>query len=336
MKRIKTAIKRILPATIVHGRMLKPPLPKHVYMDPSSACHLHCPLCPTGANTINLPRRIMKFDDFKKYIDQIPTVEKLDLYNWGEPFLNPDIIRIIKYAKEKNIYTVLDSNLSLALDEKKMDEIVTSGLDELRVALDGASEKSYSEYRKGGNFKLVMENMKRLRIRQKIVKTQTPRILWKFLVHKHNEHELQKAEKMAISLDVQLIFEKFMLSEYIPDVDVTPGVSLKARKEHWLPKNEKFVQDEYKRPNAYPRFPNTVCPYLFSSPVIHPDGTVLPCCYASDIKSSFGNLKIASFKQIWHSKKYQYARSLFVPGAKAKRIPVVCEKCPVFKPINLQ
>ena len=41
-------------------------------------------------------------------------------------------------------------------------QIVTSGLDTLPVALDGASQQTYEQYRRGGDFELAVGNVREI------------------------------------------------------------------------------------------------------------------------------------------------------------------------------
>jgi hypothetical protein len=80
--------------------------PYGIRMESSSICQLKCPSCPTSKGTISksvVGSRYLKFDDFKKIIDENSWINKIELSNWGEIFLNPDLLKIIKYAYENSI-----------------------------------------------------------------------------------------------------------------------------------------------------------------------------------------------------------------------------------------
>ncbi len=58
--------------------------PSIAFIDPSNACNLKCPLCPTGNGTNKYPKGIMKFNLFKKIYDKLaPYLKELHLYNWA-------------------------------------------------------------------------------------------------------------------------------------------------------------------------------------------------------------------------------------------------------------
>ena len=60
----------------------------------------------------------MLFDDYKKIIDQIQDYcIEIHLYNWGISTLNKKLVEMLQYAKSKNIWSRISSNLSLKFKE---------------------------------------------------------------------------------------------------------------------------------------------------------------------------------------------------------------------------
>lgn len=77
-------------------------LPYEYFIDIGNICNLKCPLCPTGTNSKKRNKKIMSFDVYKKIFNKIKKYAFLvKLYNWGEPFLNKDLFKIIDYTKKK-------------------------------------------------------------------------------------------------------------------------------------------------------------------------------------------------------------------------------------------
>ena len=129
--------------------------PTRLVIDPINLCNLKCPLCPTGQGKTGQPKGRMKLSDFKKIIDELGDyLYEIDLFNWGEPFLNNKIYEIINYAHQKRIQVNISSNLS-SFDKKNAKKLVESGLDNLIVSLDGASQESLTKYRCGGDFEKI-------------------------------------------------------------------------------------------------------------------------------------------------------------------------------------
>ncbi len=271
----------------------------------------------------------MSFDTFKSIIQKIPGLRSINLFKWGEPFLNPDIFKMIKYAKSHKIKVCINSNFSLKRNADFFTDIATSGLDELILSIDGASCQSYSKYRSSGDFDLVISNLKHLIHAKKLLKRPTPKITWKLIVNKFNEDEIKLAKRMAHGLGVGFEIDKISLGDDLPDMELNG--TIEQQKEQWLPTGRKYIFDfyigKYKRPlYAGP------CKFLFNSLVVNPDGKVSPCCWITDQRNVFGDLLKDSISEIWNNNKYLYSRSLFLQkeyrGPKEK---TVCEKCTNYK-----
>jgi len=78
--------------------------PPKVTICPGNVCNLRCALCPTGQNDKRRNQGLMNFDLFRKIIDECgPYIYELSLFNWGEPLLNKEIFKMIRYAKKFKI-----------------------------------------------------------------------------------------------------------------------------------------------------------------------------------------------------------------------------------------
>ena len=132
-------------------------MPYRYYIDPTNLCNLRCPLCPTGRMELQRPRGRMNLEDFKRIVDQIaPYAYYVELYNWGEPFLHPQIFDMIRYASERKISVQLSSNLNY-FNEEMAEQAVASGLTRLLVSVDGATQETYEKYRCGGRLEVVLQ-----------------------------------------------------------------------------------------------------------------------------------------------------------------------------------
>lgn len=94
----------------------------------------------------------MKFDNFRKIIDTNPAFLRVDMDNFGELFLNPDLPKIIAYAYKKKIGLSCNvgSNLNYATKEM-LEALVKYSFLNLTCSIDAATSKTYEIYRVGGN-----------------------------------------------------------------------------------------------------------------------------------------------------------------------------------------
>ena len=75
--------------------------PVRIRLEASSVCQLRCPVCPTGQRKTGdsvCGSGLLSFADFKRLLDQNRFVREVELSNWGEVFLNRDLLAILEYA----------------------------------------------------------------------------------------------------------------------------------------------------------------------------------------------------------------------------------------------
>lgn len=291
-----------------------------LFVDTTNICNLRCPLCPTGLNLPGYERGVMKFDTFKKVIDEIGgCLFSVGLYDWGEPFLNKDIFKMIKYANKKKVITFLSTNANL-LDEAKIKKIVESQLDQIVISLDGVDEKSYAKYRVKGDYSRVINNVRALVELKKKMGSNKPFIEWQFLVMKHNEKDIGAAKEMSRKLGVDSIhFRPINLCD-------TPfqGTYDKNLAVEWLPTNANY-KFEYDRPPLN----KTTCLWLWYSIFVNWKGDIYPCCETFEERHKFGSIYKDSIRDIWNNDYYLDARSLFLGRTPTKK--TICNSCQAFK-----
>ena len=273
-------------------------------------------MCPTGRGETQIERGkyFMTFDIFKKIIDEVGEyLFEVDFYFWGEPLLNKDIFNMIEYAHKRNIRTRISTNFSFTVD---FDRLIQSGLDEIIISCDGASEETYKIYRVGGNFQKVLRNMKLLADRKRELRSKNPEIIWQFLVMKHNEHEISKAKKMASEIGVKLRLLPIRAGlgpDIINDHKENKYIS-------WLPKKITRYNKDGSR-----KFRIKSCLFLWLQTFVNADGSVSPCCGAFYKKDDMGNVLENGLQNVWNGGKYQLARA--VVKNKLINENIICSEC---------
>ncbi len=140
-------------------RTLKPAYkPVRMWVEPTNTCNLKCVMCPQSSDT-EFQRGFMEFSLFKKIIDEAKGfVYDMNLHHTGESLLHPEIIRMIRYAKQAGIYTRLHTNATRFNDEIAKG-ILDAGLDFLSFSFDGYEKETYENIRRGANFENTLENI---------------------------------------------------------------------------------------------------------------------------------------------------------------------------------
>jgi radical SAM protein with 4Fe4S-binding SPASM domain len=306
------------------GKTYLTSMPYIYIIDPSNACNLRCPLCPTGNQTATRPKRMMSFECYTRIIDEVRDYAiEVILYNWGESLLHPRIFDMIRYATDANIGSTVSSHFNNVTDEM-IERMIDSGLEHLTVSLDGATQEVYEKYRVRGNLSAAIASLRRLQQRKRERKSDTPRVEWQFIVMKHNEHEISQAKALASEVGV----ERFrLLSVGLPFDDLE---NLDLAKQ-WMSDDPRYrsyhPEPILKRGYLY----DEPCFYPYRAITINPDGNVAPCCAISDPQWDFGSVNTQTIREIWNSQRYQSARSLFSKHPIANPVSTVCEGCTLYR-----
>ena len=195
--------------------------------------------------------------------------------------------------------------------------MVNSGLDQFILSLDGASQETFSKYRREGNFDTVIKNLRQLVHEKKAAGKDKPYIELQFITMSHNEHEIPKMKALAKEIGV----DKLKIKTVNLEMEVT-GEKEKMKK--YLPKDEEHSR--YKIDTLVKKdVAQNKCERLWLSSVINWDGSVVSCCYDPNRKYEFGNcFEEGSFKAVWNNNKYQNFRKAIL---KNKQSISMCKEC---------
>lgn len=299
--------------------------PYWLTIDTGNICNLKCALCPTGQRKQGRAQGMMSFDNFRRIIDELARyLIIVDLFNWGEPFLNKDIFEMIHYARKKGVIVHISSNLNY-FNETMAEELVKSNCDLLIVSLHGASQESCSKYQNGTNFDRVMDNVRTIVEKRRQKRRKLPFIQWRFLVNKYNDHEIPKAEEIARER-VDMLELAALRCDMAEELFMDNQSQFENVRE-WLPKDEKWSIYDY-RHKAKKRLRKNSCSFLYSQSVINWNGSVSPCCGLWYERHDFGNMFESNFKNIWNNKSYRASRQLIFKGKEcdAKTICNICKR----------
>ena len=273
-------------------------MPISISVEPTTACNLRCPECPSGLRSFTRPTGNLDPALFYSMIDEIgDTLSYLIFYFQGEPYLHRELHDMIRYASDRGIYTATSTNAHF-LDEETALKTVESGLDRLIISIDGATQETYESYRKTGKLEKVLEGTRNVMNARKTLGKKHPHILWQFLVVRPNEHEIPAIKELAKSYGVdQLGFKTAQIYDYQYGNELIPTIEKYARY-HQLDNGEYAIKNTL----------NNECWKMWHSCVITWDGRVVPCCFDKDAHHVLGNTTENSFSEIWQSHAYQNFR----------------------------
>jgi len=276
---------------------------KKFMIESTSLCNLKCPLCPVPSH-LHRNTGHMEMHTYKDVIDDIAGyAKKMDLWNFGEPFLNPKIFEMIKYATDKNLKVRVSTN-STFLGEEEVEKIFWSNLSSIIVCLDGATKETHERYRIGSQFEKVVEGISRLAERKRALGRDLPFIRLQFIVFSYNEHEIDAmiawAEKMQVD---QLALKNASLGTWI-DENVRKKIARKL-----LPTNEKYKKYIVEGEKLDLKTEGKACSWAYANGVVLSNGDVTTCCYDSSGRHVFANVhKDGGLMNVLRSEKMQEVR----------------------------
>jgi len=266
--------------------------PLHVDIESTNACNLRCVMCPRNFMTEKIG--YIEWALFEKIIDEgaeyrLPSIK---LNYRGEPLLHPQLPEMVAYAKRKGIIEVQFNTNGLLLSEKKIGELLGTGLDRIIFSFDGATKESYERIRTGSNYERVVNNIKTLVKMRNKRGSKRPLVRVQMVKMKDNEHEVEDFLKMWIS--------------------VANRVAINIEREPMG--TQKEVE----------HFP---CPQIWQRLMVCWDGEVRMCCGDWSGEIVLGNAKESTIYKLWHSGKLNKIRKLHSQG-RFNEIPV-CARCEV-------
>ncbi len=268
----------------ITGRPELSAMPITLIVENTAKCNFKCPMCPREFGYY--PPEDFDFNLFRRVIDEVRDQTEL-VFPWGggEPLMNPELHKMVRYCKDAGIYTVVSTNASL-LDDEQSRRLIESGLDNLILAFDGTTKEVYEKYRKGGDFDQVRANILRFLEVKKAMRSDIFTVL-QMVRLPDNRHQARDFHRMW-SIDG---VDEIRIKE---DEIVIPEVALEER-----------IRHERRRHPCY---------QLWQGPAtINYKGDFFPCCHTWR-SEPFGNVNEKSVYELWNSDKMHKMRAAHLRG----------------------
>jgi len=252
-------------------------------------------------------KRMMDYNDFKIVIERIKKYAiRASLYDMGEPLLNKNIYKMIRYCSDRKISTLISTNFNLFCEED-IDKLFNSCLTILEPCLDGFTQENYVKYRRGGNVNTVKAGIK--------------------LVMDHkikNEFKYPIVEVPVVLFD-HIMNELQLIQNFLEQCKVDRIV--------YCTENLGFNSPQTSQ--AYNQITNnSACFWLYMGMMIRPDGSTYACCGRDFDRFSYGNILKQEISEIWNNECYRFSRSLFSIGPPLKNdekfVNIPCIKCNLY------
>lgn len=308
----------------------KAPLPQILYLEVTNRCNLKCRTCIQFRGMKEEPRDL-SWEEIEEIVDQIPELKRVVLHGIGEPLLNRELVQIIRSLKERGVYVLFNSN-AILLSPDLAEQLISCGLDEMRVSLDAATEYTYARVRDSKNFSKVVNNVETLVQKRKADNGSSPRVSAWMVGTKENVADLPELIALASRIGIDEVY----LQRLVHPMD-GPGSGL-ARREQAITHSQNKTSEILRKSMSLSRQLGVP---LMASGMVSPNkslqskpretapwrqcrrpwewtyitawANVLPCCIAPfstwDYRSLIqGNAFEQSIEQIWLGEKYREFR----------------------------
>ncbi len=267
--------------------------PVSITLEPTNVCNLRCPVCETGSGVLGREPAMMPYDTFVTLLDKVgPGANHLMFYFMGEPFLNPDAYRMVRYARGMDLYVTTCTN-GEAVDPEGLYDC---GINHTSFQIGGVTQDTHTVYRRGGDLQSELDVLKRYLA---LVEAHGRRpgehqVELGFILMKHNEHEVQAFHALARNLGVD---RAVVISPTVRTPEQADAF-LPADEAYWLFDRQAFERRRELVPKT--RLPPNVCPWLYFAITIQVDGTVVPCCRDACGTHVVGNLLEEPLEAVWN------------------------------------
>lgn len=293
------------------------PYPSYIQLEPTKLCNMQCQMC---MNPYLLPQEKgnMTYENFLKIIEQFPRTKTVILQGLGEIFLNPDILKMLKYLKENGYYVQFATNSSLLTNEV-IHTLSELEIDEIRLSLDTLNPHLYKQIRGVDALDKVIENMKNLvrDVNQKSL------VMVNMVASQDNYEEIADMVDFAVNNNIGMVRVSWIQQKgaeaqrkFISE-RMLPTMNLETMKKDAKKKGVKLLVNIPNKHHALN------CQAIYNTLYITWDGFVTPCCHLENPKIiNFGNILKTSFRKIWNGKKYKAFRKAHFDKESA------CMNCP--------
>ena len=319
--------------------------PPWVTFQASAYCNTNCRLCPVGLGIKGPHKGFLEPLRFQKVIDEAREyLLNIAFADWGEPFLNPNIFNMIKYAEEKKIMTHASTNLHLFENIADLKKLLDCGLSFLTISLHGVSQETYEAYQPNRNFELIAEKIRTLISLKKQLKRRKPVIDLAFAITKKNQHEIEKMQWFAkkLGVDSSIYTASLNLRFYLTDPYAVVGLvkewaqddkldlchNAEFGKQRLSELSETLVKEKQASLDGLDRLKlasRHFCLDPWQSLTVNWDGTVSLCCTDYG-KYCMGDTNKESIMRIWNNERYKAVRK-FLSGGLADDADFPCKYC---------
>lgn len=201
--------------------------PERLELEINTLCNLNCSFCWFHSPLVNqkLKNWELELKKYKEIIDDAKEIGVKHIYitGRGEPGLHPALPEMIKYAKDKLLYTSITTNL--AYNNKKVIRSLAEA-DLIEITFSSYSKEHYGKMQSPKNPSLFDIVIRNIRILNKIsALKKKPKIIINYILTQENYKTLDKFIALANNIGIK-------------EIRLSPFSDIAATKKLYLPKSQ--------------------------------------------------------------------------------------------------
>jgi MoaA/NifB/PqqE/SkfB family radical SAM enzyme len=300
--------------------------PFHVTVDVTRRCNLNCIGCryhSKAIENIQSPgnQKVLDIDPllFKKLCRELAALgtKAVELSGEGEPLVNKDLYQLIAVAKETGLNVTVFSNATL-LDSKRIESLINSQLDCLKVSLWACTQEVYEGNYPGTDpkwFDRIVDGLNSLALTKRKQGSSKPAVVVHHPINRINFRTLdtlvdlvQKTGCNGISFSPLKIRRGGLTPVSLhPDEEreVLASLSSITRRLDTLGLKHNIEETLRRYEVGESVWQKLPCYIGFITARMKVDGTIVPC---NPCNLPMGNLNDSSFQEIWNNDAYKAFR----------------------------
>jgi radical SAM protein with 4Fe4S-binding SPASM domain len=287
------------------GRFLLADYPLHLGIEITTYCNLKCDFCVRTMQLLDNEFKGIKHMPWEIYQTIVDESARNRLYGFclngmGEPLMHPELVSMIRYAKEKGGFLdVMFHTNAMLLTPKISEAVIKAGLDQIIFSIDGSSSQDYEKHRVGARYEQVVQNVRDFRAVRDRLGRKLPIIRVTMIINSETtEENLDRFVNQWDEIADLITFQELAI------LGRRDGIS-----EH-----------------SQPKF---VCTQPWQRMAIDVHGNIIACCEAINYHGNLvlGRIGKDSIKEVWQGKKINRLRQLHRSGLYSTH--PFCAKCSI-------
>ena len=271
--------------------------PHIVDIEPAGVCNMRCLCCPTGLMAVTRPQSLMTLKTYRRILSECAEHgTAMRFIGFGEPTLNPDLVRFVWLADAAGLLTHLNTN-GTKMSRQYTEDLFDAGLSSIKFSFQGVDRKSYKEMRRADLYEPLMAA-----IRLAFDVRGHRRLPY---IHVSSSITYETPEQVSAFVEsLEPYTDKVSVGRTIFDFIELDKVPAKWRAD--LAKAAALSTDDKAQPNP--------CPEVYDKLSIHSDGTVVSCCNDYNNTNVLGNVNDTMLAEMWRAPGMEKYRARLADG----------------------